>query len=82
MDTLARSHSDHNTWMAEVFEHGDKLYDLNDKIQNANSKQAGRPKSVDVEEIQRLKEEGMTQEQTARELNVSLSTVRRNWKEK
>lgn len=78
--------TDHNTWMVEVFENGDKLYSLNDKIQDANnaiisSKQAGRPKRVEFEEIQKLKDKGMTQEQVARELNVSLSTVRRNWKD-
>lgn len=77
--------TDHNTWMVEVFKHGDKLYELNDKIQEANNtiiskKQSGRPKKVGFEKIQRLKASGMTQEQVARELNISLSTVRRYWK--
>lgn len=40
----------------------------------------GRPKTIDYEAVQKLKNEGMTQEQISRELNVSLSTVRRNWK--
>jgi DNA-binding NarL/FixJ family response regulator len=48
-----------------------------EKVENAPSP-AGRKKSVDSEEIKRLRAEGKTQEQIARELNISLSTVRRN----
>ena len=43
-------------------------------------KQAGRPKAVKATEIANLKSEGLTQEQIAQKLKVSLSTVRRNWK--
>jgi HPt (histidine-containing phosphotransfer) domain-containing protein len=48
-------------------------------VENAPSP-AGRKKVIDFESIQRLKEEGYTQELTARELNISISTVKRNWK--
>jgi len=40
---------------------------------------AGRKKSVDVEAIHAYRDQGKTQEWTAREMNVSISTVRRNW---
>ena len=40
---------------------------------------AGRKKTVDAELIKKLREE-KTQEQVARELNISISTVRRNEK--
>lgn len=46
----------------------------------ANSdKKAGRPAVASVEEIQALKERGLSQSQVAKELDVSLSTVKRNW---
>lgn len=41
---------------------------------------AGRPKAAEYKLIQEYKKQGMTQEQVARLLNVSISTVRRNWK--
>ena len=50
-----------------------------EKVENAPSP-AGRKKTVDVELIKKLREEGKTQEQVARELNISISTVRRNEK--
>lgn len=43
---------------------------------------AGRPKAVKYELIQDYKKQGMTQEEIARLLNVSSSTIRRNWKQK
>lgn len=43
------------------------------------SRGAGRKKSVDVEMIHAYRDHGKTQEWTAREMNVSISTVRRNW---
>lgn len=48
-------------------------------VENAPSN-AGRPKAVEYESIQEYKKQGMTQEQIARLLNVSTSTVKRNWK--
>lgn len=42
--------------------------------------QVGRPLKIDFEEIQKLKNQGMTQEQIARHLEVSVSTIRRHWK--
>lgn len=39
----------------------------------------GRPKRITFEEVQELKKKGLTQERAARELNVSISTIRRNW---
>lgn len=44
------------------------------------SRGAGRKKSVDVEAIHAYRDQGKTQEWTAREMNVSISTIRRNWK--
>ncbi|MDY0219418.1 MAG: hypothetical protein RBR14_08745 [Candidatus Cloacimonas acidaminovorans] len=43
------------------------------------SRGAGRKKSVDVEAIHAYRAQGKTQEWTAREMNISISTVRRNW---
>lgn len=43
------------------------------------SRGAGRKKSVDVEAIHAYRNQGKTQEWTAREMNISISTVRRNW---
>lgn len=46
----------------------------------ANSdKKAGRPAVASIGEIQTLKEKGLSQSQVAKELKVSLSTVKRNW---
>lgn len=39
----------------------------------------GRPKRITFEEVQKLKQKGFTQERAAKELNVSISTIRRNW---
>lgn len=39
----------------------------------------GRPKA-DTSKIQALKSGGMSQSQVAKELNISISTVKRNWK--
>ena len=49
-------------------------------VENAPSS-AGRKKVIDPEKIKSFKNKGYTQEQTARELNISISTVRRNWKD-
>lgn len=48
--------------------------------QYASKKTVGRPKAAQKDEIQRLKANGLTQEQIARELNISVSTARRYWK--
>ncbi|SFM31062.1 helix-turn-helix domain-containing protein [Pelosinus propionicus] len=40
----------------------------------------GRKKTAPTEKIRKLREEGKTQEAIARELNISLSTVRRELK--
>lgn len=40
----------------------------------------GRPSVIGFDEVQKLKLQNYTQEQCAKELNISLSTVRRNWK--
>lgn len=48
---------------------------------NALEQFKGKPKKIDPSEIKKLKEEeGLTQEEIARKLNVSVSTIRRNWK--
>lgn len=39
----------------------------------------GRPRHDKSDLIQVFKKEGMTQEKVARQLDISLSTVRRNW---
>ncbi len=41
---------------------------------------AGRPKVIEFDVIQKYKMQGKTQEYIAKALNISLSTVRRNWK--
>ncbi|MBU3114783.1 helix-turn-helix transcriptional regulator [Clostridium lacusfryxellense] len=41
---------------------------------------AGRKKTVDAALVKSLRKEGKTQEQVARKLNISISTVRRNEK--
>lgn len=43
---------------------------------------AGRPKTIDPLKVLELRQQGKTQEQIARELNVSLSSVRRYLSEK
>lgn len=48
-----------------------------EKVENTPSP-AGRKKTVDADLIKKLRSEGKTQEQVARELNISTSTVRRN----
>lgn len=51
-------------------------------FQKANKKPGvgGRPKKANSTEIAELKEQGLTQEQVAYELKVSVATVRRHWK--
>ncbi|MNR59212.1 putative DNA-invertase from lambdoid prophage Rac [compost metagenome] len=39
----------------------------------------GRPQATSREQVQALKAEGMSQSQTAKHLEVSLSTVKRMW---
>lgn len=39
---------------------------------------AGRKKNINSELVKKLRSEGMTQEEVARKLNISLSSVRRN----
>lgn len=46
----------------------------------AAGKVLGRPAAVNKEAVQTLKLEGMSQSQVVRELGVSLSTIKRNWK--
>lgn len=50
-----------------------------EEVENAPSP-AGRKKTIDVKLIKKLRNDGMTQEQVARELNISTSSVRRNEK--
>lgn len=50
-----------------------------EEVQNTPSA-AGRKKTAPVDKIRELRERGKTQEAIARELNISLSTVRRNLK--
>jgi len=58
-------------------------YDTVDNIVSVMTKMksrgAERKKSVDVEAIHAYRNQGKTQEWTAREMNISISTVRRNW---
>jgi len=58
-------------------------YDTVDNIVSVMTKMksrgAGRKKSVDVEAIHAYRDQGKTQEWTAQEMNVSISTIRRNW---
>ncbi|WP_117385711.1 ECF-type sigma factor [Acetivibrio cellulolyticus] len=42
-------------------------------------KEAGRPKAINFNDVQEYKSRGFTQEEIARQMKVSLSTVRRNW---
>lgn len=42
-------------------------------------KEPGRPKAIGFSEVQKYRNKGFTQEETARQMNVSLSTIRRNW---
>jgi hypothetical protein len=48
-------------------------------MEKMKSRGAGRKKTVDVKLIHEFKDQGKTQEWTAREMNVSISTIRRNW---
>jgi DNA-binding NarL/FixJ family response regulator len=52
----------------------------NEPVKIKSECNVGRKKSANVELIQKLRSEGKTQEQVARELNISISTVRRNEK--
>ena len=54
----------------------DNIVSVMNKMKNRG---AGRKKSVDVKLIHEFKDQGKTQEWTAREMNVSISTIRRNW---
>jgi hypothetical protein len=58
-------------------------YDTVDNIVSVMTKMksrgAGRKKTVDVKLIHDFRDQGKTQEWTAREMNVSISTIRRNW---
>ena len=45
----------------------------------AAGKVLGRPAAVNKEAVQALKLEGMSQSQAAKDLGVSLSTIKRNW---
>lgn len=56
-----------------VYEFGVKSQEIK------NARNAGRKKTVDVQLIHDFKNQGKTQEWTAREMNVSISTIRRNW---
>jgi hypothetical protein len=49
-------------------------------LEKMKNRGAGRKKRIDPAAIKNLKSEGMTQEEVARELNISISTVRRNWR--
>ncbi|MDV2290239.1 recombinase family protein [Enterobacter asburiae] len=47
----------------------------------AEGKRLGRPVATGTrEDVQRMKEQGMTQEQIAKELGINVRTVRRHWK--
>ncbi len=47
----------------------------------AEVKRLGRPLVTGTsEEVQRMKEQGRTQEQIAKELGINVRTVRRHWK--
>lgn len=58
-------------------------YDTVDNVVSVMNKMksrgAGRKKTVDVKLIHDFRDQGKTQEWTAREMNVSISTIRRNW---
>lgn len=53
---------------------------ISQEIEKKNKRGAGRKKIVDVDLIKKLRAEGKSQEQVARDLNISISTVRRNQK--
>jgi DNA-directed RNA polymerase specialized sigma24 family protein len=48
-------------------------------VEKVVANMGGRPKLMSRELVQKCKAKGMTQVETAKELNTSLSTVRRNW---
>lgn len=48
-------------------------------LEKMKKRGAGRKTQVDVQAIQAYKAKGKTQEWTARQLNVSVSTIRRHW---
>jgi hypothetical protein len=48
-------------------------------LEKMKSRGAGRKQKVDVCAIRAYKKGGCTQEFVARQLNVSISTIRRNW---
>jgi hypothetical protein len=57
------------------------VYEFGEISKNlTNPRKAGRKKTVDVDQIHAFRNEGKTQEWIARELNVSISTIKRNWK--
>lgn len=47
---------------------------------NKLQKKAGRPNSIDKDTVIKYKNDGYTQEECSRILNLSISTIRRNWK--
>ena len=49
-------------------------------FEKKSPKKVGKPKTAPTEKIIELRREGMTQEKIAQELNISLSTVRRELK--
>lgn len=49
-------------------------------IEKTKKRGAGRKKKVNPGIIKKMRSQGMTQEQVARELNISISTVKRNEK--
>ena len=65
----------------DMHEYKELRNSLDDILHEFNTKNSvGRPRAIKKEEVQKLKNSGFTQEQISRELNVSLSTVRRCWK--
>jgi DNA-binding CsgD family transcriptional regulator len=61
-------------WEAET------IQNICSAIEKTKNRGAGRKKKVDADLIKKMRSEGMTQEQVARELNISVSTVKRNEK--
>lgn len=57
-----------------VFEFGKVTQEI------SNPRNAGRKKSIDVDRVHAFRDAGKTQEWTAREMGVSISTIKRNWK--
>lgn len=57
-----------------VFEFGNIIKEIK------NPRKAGRKKSIDVDQVHNYRNQGKTQEWVAREMNVSISTIKRNWK--